>query len=83
MPDPNEPLLTVGDELGGYQVEDYIARGGMAEIYRARDISSSEIVALKVIPPELTQDDQFRERFVQESRTPDMVMSIMERLGGL
>ncbi len=60
-------LLSVGDRLAGYQVESLVARGGMAVVYRARDLRLDRTVALKVIAPELASHDKFRQRFMRES----------------
>jgi serine/threonine protein kinase len=59
--------LDVGEELAGYRVEAFIARGGMAVVYRARDLTLSRPVALKLIAPELSSNENFRARFVRES----------------
>jgi serine/threonine protein kinase len=61
-------LLQVGDRVGNFEVEALIARGGMAVVYRARDPGLRRPVALKVIAPELAQDQKFRQRFTQESQ---------------
>lgn len=66
MRDPNQPLLGPGDEFGGFRIEDYVASGGVAEVYRARDLNTQELVALKVISRDLAEDQQFRERFRRE-----------------
>jgi serine/threonine protein kinase len=57
-----------GDEVGGYRIESFIARGGMAVIYRARDTRLNRPVALKVLAPELTENESFRKRFMRESQ---------------
>ena len=55
--------------LGGrYRVVRHLARGGMAEVYVAQDELLSRTVAVKVLFPELAQDDQFVERFRREAR---------------
>ena len=51
-----------------YRVERHLARGGMAEVYLARDELLHRSVAVKVLFPELAQDSSFVERFRREAR---------------
>ena len=67
VPGEMRPQLGHGDELAGYQVESYLARGGMAVVYRARDVTLGRPVALKLIAPELAMNEKFRLRFKRES----------------
>ena len=57
-----------GRQIAGYQIEQELGRGGMAIVYRARDVNLGRIVALKILAPQLASDDSFRQRFIQESR---------------
>jgi Protein kinase domain len=54
--------------LGTYQVEARIGRGGMGEVYLARDTRLGRPVALKVLPERFAEDERFRERLLRESR---------------
>ena len=58
----------VGTEIPGYRIESVIGRGGMGVVYLAEDLHLKRKVALKVLAPELAQDEKFRERFVRESQ---------------
>jgi YVTN family beta-propeller protein len=58
----------LGNELAGYRIEVLIGRGGMGAVYRAEELGLGRKVALKVIAPELAEDERFRERFLRESR---------------
>ena len=60
--------LAPGTTVAGYQIEALIGRGGMGAVYRAAEEGLGRKVALKVIAPELAQDERFRERFLRESR---------------
>ncbi len=61
--------IGAGDTFAGYEIEDELARGGMGVVFRARDIELDRIVALKLIRPDLSEDDAYRQRFRAESRT--------------
>src|SRR4051794_12323124 len=60
--------LTPGSEIAGYRIEACIGRGGMGVVYRALEIGLGRVVALKVIAPELVEDDEVRARFLREAR---------------
>ena len=51
-----------------YQIEGRIGSGGMAEVYRARDLMLERTVAIKLLREDFSQDPAFRERFRQEAR---------------
>lgn len=51
-----------------FEVQAPIARGGMGIVYRARDLQTGSMVALKVLLPELADDPAFTERFEREAR---------------
>ena len=53
---------------GRYQVERALARGGMAEVLLARDVSLGRLVALKVLAAGLSSDASFVERFRREAQ---------------
>jgi eukaryotic-like serine/threonine-protein kinase len=51
-----------------YEMVNHIARGGMAQVYLARDLLLDRLVALKVLFPELSVDRAFVERFRREAK---------------
>ncbi len=57
-----------GRSLGHYRVEEEISRGGMGVVYRATDTRLNRDVALKVLPQEVTSDDDVRRRFLREAQ---------------
>ncbi|GGO40009.1 serine/threonine-protein kinase [Streptomyces lasiicapitis] len=62
------PSELLGKQIAGYRVESEIGRGGMAVVYRAKDLRLDRTVALKLLAPELARNDTFRQRFTHESR---------------
>ena len=54
--------------IPGYHIERELGRGGMAIVYLALQESLERQVALKVIKPALTADEEFARRFLREGR---------------
>src|SRR3954451_3801493 len=67
--------LAAGAEFAGFAVERTLGHGGMGIVYLARQLRLDRHVALKVIRPELAQDERFRARFQSESRTAASIES--------
>ena len=63
-----EPVATPRTYSGRYELTHLIARGGMAQVYRAMDRQLERPVALKVLFPELSVDRTFVERFRREAQ---------------
>ena len=61
--------LQPGTRLGPYEVVAPIGAGGMGEVYRGKDTRLDRTVAVKVLPPLLAMDPEFRERFDREARS--------------
>ena len=51
-----------------YQLEDFVEKGGMAMVYRGRDLMLEREVAVKVLRQDYSSDPAFRERFRQEAK---------------
>ncbi|MGE5278569.1 MAG: protein kinase domain-containing protein [Acidobacteriota bacterium] len=60
--------LPTGTRLGPYEVVAPLGRGGMGEVYRARDARLDRHVALKVLPDKLTGDADALARFEREAK---------------
>jgi len=64
----------VGRVLGGrYQLDEFLASGGMGDIYRARRLHIGDTVAVKVLRPEVIENAQSRQRFYREARAAAML----------
>jgi serine/threonine protein kinase len=59
--------------LGGCRIEEVVGKGGMGVVYRARQLDLDRSVAVKVLAPELTEDEQSRRRFLAEARAASAV----------
>ena len=59
----------LGKQIGGFVVQERLARGGMSTVYRALQTSVNRAVALKIIQLDdaSTEDNEFRRRFEQEA----------------
>ena len=58
----------IGAEFAGYRLDALLGHGGMSIVYRAEHIALGRKVALKLLSPQLGEDESFRERFIRESR---------------
>ncbi len=61
-------VLTSGTKLGPYEIQSPLGAGGMGEVYRARDTRLGRDVAIKVLPPAFSRDQDRLRRFEQEAR---------------
>ncbi|MCC7354046.1 MAG: serine/threonine protein kinase, partial [Anaerolineae bacterium] len=61
--------LPIGATLGPYQITGLLARGGQADVYRARQPNLERDVAIKILPESLTAEEGFVDRFRREARS--------------
>jgi Protein kinase domain len=63
---PDLPL--VGTDFAGYRLRSVLGRGGMSVVYQAENPRLLNLIALKVLAPDLASDEVFRTRFREESQ---------------
>jgi serine/threonine-protein kinase len=63
---PSDQL--VGQQVAQYRIESVIGRGGMSVVYLATDLRLGRKIALKILAPDLAEDEAFRARFSRESQ---------------
>src|SRR5580658_7687136 len=59
--------LSIGDKIGHYEILSLLGKGGMGEVYRARDTKLKREVALKVLPDSFARDRDRMARFQREA----------------
>ena len=60
--------LSSGHKLDHYEIHELIGKGGMGEVYRARDGKLGRDVAIKVLPDELAENTERLRRFQREAK---------------
>jgi eukaryotic-like serine/threonine-protein kinase len=68
-----EASVPAGVKIGPYLVLEFLQKGGMGEVYKARDLRLDRTVALKFLPRTLTADPAALERFQREVRVASAV----------
>ncbi|MDR0903449.1 MAG: Stk1 family PASTA domain-containing Ser/Thr kinase [Ruminococcus sp.] len=59
----------IGKRLDGrYEITELIGVGGMADVYKATDILEGKVVAVKILKPEFSDNEEFIRRFRNESK---------------
>jgi len=60
--------IAIGTKLGSHEITGVLGRGGMGEVYRARDTKLKRDVAIKILPEEFSLDPERIARFHREAR---------------
>src|SRR5439155_9790678 len=63
-----QTMATVGATVDHYEILSLIGKGGMGEVYRARDVRLNRTVALKLLKSTATEDGSSKSRFLREAR---------------
>jgi len=54
--------------IGRFEVHKRLRKGGRGTVFAAREVGTGQQVALKILPPDLTRDNEARERFLRSAR---------------
>ena len=71
-------LPLVGDEFAGYRTRSVLGRGGMSVVYQAENLRLGNVIALKVLAPELAANDVFRARFLGVEPTVTVAGNVVD-----
>ena len=88
-PGESPPTFRDGERLGPYEITRLVGRGGMADVYKAVRLDTSEFVAVKTIKPTLRDDPMYLEMFLEEGRLgllldhPNLVRTIEVNQDGI
>src|SRR4030095_5608871 len=63
----DEPQLRDGQHIGHYEIAGLIGRGGMGEVYGAKDLRLNRRIALKLLPADYSRQKDRLRRFQQEA----------------
>jgi serine/threonine-protein kinase len=65
----DEPTgVPIGPTVPGYELVELLGKGGMGEVWRARQTSLGRLVAVKLLPPRFAKDREFVARFDKEAQ---------------
>src|SRR5215472_17740524 len=59
--------LNIGTQLGSHEITALLGKGGMGEVYQARDLKLKREVAIKILPEEFSRDNERVNRFQREA----------------
>ncbi|MFZ5441241.1 MAG: serine/threonine-protein kinase [Myxococcota bacterium] len=65
--DPGSTSVAPAPQVPGYELVELLGKGGMGEVWRARQVSLSRMVAVKLLPSRFAKDREFVARFDKEA----------------
>ena len=71
--------MTPGTQFGRYEILSPLGKGGMGEVWRARDSKLGREVTIKTLPAEFAQDEERLARFEREDPGSDVLASCRQR----
>ncbi|MBM4080764.1 MAG: FHA domain-containing protein [Planctomycetes bacterium] len=57
----------LGEMIGGHKVLEKLAEGRLGNVYKAEQVSTHKLVALKILSPSITEDEEWVRRFLKEA----------------
>lgn len=64
-----DPFSRVGARIGQYELQEFIQRGGMADVYLGQDVMLRRPAAIKILRDDLPQEDEMQARFQREAES--------------
>ena len=78
----DDSMYRPAQQIPGFQIVSKLGQGAMATVYKARQLSLDRVVAIKVLPKRLSENQEFVDRFYREGRAaaqlnhPNIVQAI-------
>ena len=70
------PKCATGLDVGGFVIEQWLGNGAMGEVHLAKQTSMGRMIALKILPDESVEEEEDKQRFIQEKHIPSPNLTI-------